>query len=480
MGDSFSEADRRIPLVVDVDGTLIKGDLLLENFYAMIRQKPLSIVRVPLWLLRGKAYLKDQMARRVNIDARTLPYQEEFLAYLRGEFSRGRTLVLATASHKKFAENINQFLGIFKEVLASDERRNISGKSKLKLLLERYGEKGFDYAGNSGVDLHIFPHAREALLVCPFPGVLPAARKTANVQRVFEGATPGLSLYVKAVRVYQWLKNSLLFVPLVTSHEWNNVYSVMGVVLGFLSFGLCASSGYIFNDLLDLDSDRNHPRKRYRPFAGGDLSLWTGSALMVALQLAGLIIAAALSWKFFLLVVVYSALSLAYTLHLKTYVLIDVLVLAGLYTMRIVAGAVLIDVPLSFWLFAFSIFIFFSLALVKRCSELITLSKTDREYAGRRDYSVSDLDHLREMGIASGYLAIIIFALYINSSDVVLRYAHPKVLWMIVPILFYWVSRLWLKTGRGEMKDDPIIFSIKDRGSRFVAVAILLVIILAL
>lgn len=469
-----------IPLVVDLDGALIKTDLLLEGSYAMIKENPLLILRLPSWLLRGKVYFKDQVAKRVRINVRSLPYHADFLEYLRKESSRGRKLILATASVKKLAESVSNHLGIFSDVLASADKINLSGREKLKVLLERYGEKGFDYAGNARPDLHIFPHARNAILVNPASGVLSAARKTSNLEQLFNSGNGNALVYFKAARTYQWVKNLLLFVPLTTSHNWNNSSAIASVVLGFVSFSLCASGGYIFNDLFDLAADRNHPRKRHRPFANGDIPIWNGSALMLVFQVIGLSIAFALNRNFFALLVVYLLINFAYTFHLKTFVLIDVLVLAGLYTLRIISGSILANVPLSFWLLAFSIFLFFSLALVKRCSELLTLSKNNSESAHGRDYNVSDMGYLREMGIASGYLAILIVAFYINSSDVALLYSRPKMLWMVCPALFYWISRIWLKTGRGEMVDDPIVFAIKDKGSRIVLEAILFIILLAI
>jgi 4-hydroxybenzoate polyprenyltransferase len=471
---------KAIPLVVDLDGTLIRSDLLLESFYAMIKANFLSIVWVPFWFLYGKAYLKLQIAQRSHIDVKTLPYQSDFLDYLRHQHSKGTPIVLATASARKFADMIAKYLGIFSEVYATDGKMNISGKNKLKILLERYGEKGFDYAGNGRPDLEIFPHARNTILVNPSPTVPQAAQKTAHVEQIFDNRKTDPRTYLKAIRVHQWIKNILLFVPLLTSHQWNNPVLIVNLVLGFISLSLCASGVYLLNDLLDLNADRSHIRKKTRPLASGELSVWSGSAWMLFLQAVGLWLASTLNIQFFILMVLYCAITLSYTFLLKTYVLIDVLVLAGLYTLRVVAGCVLADAPLSFWLFAFSIFVFFSLALVKRCSELINLAKNKTEYAAGRDYNVSDIEYLREMGIASGYMAILIFALYINSPSVSEHYSHPQVLWMICPALFYWVSRIWLKTGRGEMADDPIVFSIKDRGSQFVAVCMLIIILLAI
>lgn len=468
------------PLIVDLDGTLIKSDLLLESIYAIIRRNPLLVFFLPLWLLSGKVYFKNRLAQMVQIDSKTLPYNTDFLTYLNNEFSRGRKLVIATASVTKFAEEVASHLGIFTEVFSTDEKYNLSGKRKLALLLENYGEKGFDYAGNSKQDLFIYPHARKAILVNSSKKIYNAARKTSEVQQVFGSYRRNLLFYFNAIRFYQWVKNILLFIPLITSHEFNNVSIVINLFLGFISFSLCASGGYLFNDFLDLLTDRSHPRKKNRPFASGNLSILTGSILMVLLQCTGLGLAALQGWQFFCLLVFYCTISVAYTCHLKKYILIDVLVLAGLYTLRIVAGAVLTNVPLSFWLLAYSIFLFFSLALVKRCSELITVVNTNRDHVKRRAYSIVDIDYLREMGISSGYIAILIFALYINSPDVAILYSHQKLLWMICPFFFYWISRLWFKTARGEMTDDPIVFSIKDKASRYVAYTIIIIILLAI
>lgn len=468
------------PLVVDLDGTLIKTDLLLENFYVEIKQNPRSFFLIPGWLAKGRAFLKETLASRAQLNVQTLPYNNSFLFFLREQYAQGRPLILATASHISFAQNIADYLGIFQEVLASSGQVNLKGKRKLKVLLEKFGEKNFDYAGNDAADLHIFPHARRSILVNPDSSTLRRARKTAEVEQVFtDPQNCSLFKLFKAMRVYQWVKNILLLIPLLTSHEWNEIGNFWALTLGFVSFGFCASGGYIFNDLLDLWADRGHPRKKNRPFASGEISILEGTILMGLLQTLGLTLAALVNTPFFFTVLIYSVISLSYTFLFKTYALIDVLILASLYTIRVIAGALLIDVPLSFWLLAFCVFIFFSLALVKRCSELISLSRnrTDFEKTIGRDYYVSDIAYLKDMGIASGYLAILIVAFYINSSNVMTLYARPTVLWLLCPVLFYWISRLWLKTGRGEMHDDPIIFSVRDRGSR-VAVAMMAVIIL--
>ncbi|MBI4707807.1 MAG: UbiA family prenyltransferase [Candidatus Omnitrophica bacterium] len=469
-----------IPLIVDLDGTLIKTDLLLEGLYALLKRNISLIFIIPFWLMRGKACLKYQIATRFDIDAKSLPYNEPFVEYLHKEFHNGRELILATASYKILAQKVANHLGIFSHVLASDKNLNLSAKQKLKVFLAEYGEKGFDYAGNAKPDLHIFPYARNALLVNPGNVTLKKAEKISTVHKVFKDTSNRFLVYLRAIRVYQWLKNLLLFIPLFTSHEWYNGSMVIKGIAGFTAFSLCASGGYLFNDFLDLPSDRNHPRKRNRPIASGDISIISGSVLMIILPLMGLAIALFMNWTFFCILIGYLALTLTYTIYLKSFMLVDVLVLAGLYTIRVIAGGEVMNVFPSFWLLAFSIFIFYSLALVKRCSELVTIDKIGDETARGRDYRVTDLSYLKAMGITSGYLSIIVVALYINSPEVTVLYYKPKVLWLICPLLLHWISRLWLKTGRGEMTDDPIMFALRDRVSQYIAIASAVIIFLAI
>ena len=467
------------PLFVDLDGTLIKSDLLIESFFALAMKDPRCLFLVPFWLLRGKAHLKERIAERVDLVPGLLPFNSAFMEFLRGEAGKGRVMILATASDQKLARKVADHVGIFHGVLASDGRSNMAGERKLKAILGASGEGRFDYAGNATVDLKIWPHAREAILVGPDSGVEDAARRVAQVGQVFDQRKRGALLYLKAMRVHQWLKNLLVFVPLLMAHAWDSSTAIVQSVQAFLAFGLCASSVYLLNDLLDLPSDRAHPRKRRRPFAAGDIPLLHGLWLMPGLLIAGLAVAASLPAMFIVSLVAYLAITLAYSLHLKSYVLIDVMVLAGLYTLRVIGGAFAIETVPTFWLLAFSMCIFLSLALVKRCSELISLSGIDRPKAAGRDYNANDLAYLASMGTASGYLSVLVLALFINSPEVAPKYAHLEVLWLLCPLVLYWVSRLWVKTGRGEMEDDPIIFTLKDRGSRFVIVASIVVVVAA-
>jgi len=468
------------PLYVDVDGTLLRTDLLAESFFALLKHNPLYLFLVPFWLLRGRAWLKQQVAERAHIDVEVLPYHTEFLEYLRSEAERGRKLYLATASNGKFARDIAAHLGCFTGVLASDAHSNLKGGHKLAAMLDRHGEGGFDYAGNAAVDLKIWPHARAAILVAPLRGVEKAAQKLGNVTHVFSDGAAGPLTYLHAMRVHQWLKNLLLFVPLLTAHQWSNMLAISDALVGFAAFSLCASSFYLLNDLLDLPADRRHPNKRRRPLAAGRIPLLHGALLMLLLLGTGIGIGYQLSGLFFITLLLYLTITLIYSLYLKSVAIVDVVILACLYTLRIIAGAAAISVPLSFWLLVFSMFIFYSLALVKRCSELDSVSLMQGEASWGRNYRVSDLSALFSMGVASGYLSILVLALFINSPDVIERYHYPQGLWLLCPTIIFWISRIWLKAARGEIHDDPLVFAVSDRGSQLVILACALISVLSL
>lgn len=469
-----------LPLVVDLDGTLIKSDLLVEGFFALIRLNFFYLFLTPFWLLKGKPYLKEQIFNRVMIDPQRLPYHTSFLAYLKEQAQSGRELFLATAAHERAAQRVAEHLGIFRGVLASTGSVNLAGTRKLQALLETCGEKRFDYAGNAQIDLQLWPHARNAILVNPHPGVEKAARELGRVQAVFREGQPVIASWLKAIRPHQWFKNLLVFVPLLTAHAWLDPAAVERTLLAFVAFCLCASSVYLVNDLLDLPADRAHPRKRFRPLASGDLSPLHGTVASLVLLAAGLFVATLVSPPFAWITVGYLAITTAYSLMLKRYVMMDVIVLAGLYTVRVIAGIAAIAVEPSFWLLAFSMFIFLSLALVKRCTELNTLLKTNRSETSGRDYRVSDLHYLHGMGTASGYLAVLVLALYINSAEMRAQYSHPYYLWLLCPMVLYWISRIWLKTGRDEMHDDPLIFAMKDKGSLYAIAGMIIMTVIAI
>lgn len=449
-------------LCVDLDGTLVKSDLLIESFFALLRQNLLAVFLVPIWLCKGKAFMKARIAERVELDVSALPYHFEFLGYLQEERARGRRLVLATSATRKLADQVAQHLKLFDAVHCTDHTVNLDGERKLARLREECGDQGFDYAGNARVDLKIWPHARFAVLVNPDQGIKAQVAQLAEVGRIFEDRASQWRVYLRALRLHQWLKNTLLFVPLLAAHQIDNPALLVQVSVGFLAFGLCASSVYLLNDLLDLTADRHHPRKRHRPFAAGSINILHGALLIPALLLMALALALTLPWEFLAALATYYVATLAYSLRLKNVVMVDVLVLAGLYTLRIIAGAAAVQVALSFWLLAFSMFIFLSLAFIKRYSELLSLQTESRKTRQARGYRVDDLPLLSSQGAASGYLAVLVLALYINGPTVQSMYRHAELIWLLCPLLLYWISRIWLKTHRGQMHDDPVVFAITD------------------
>jgi 4-hydroxybenzoate polyprenyltransferase/phosphoserine phosphatase len=468
-----------VPLCVDLDGTLIRTDVLIESYLALVKASPLRAIGALLGLRRGRAQFKQGIADLIELDPAALPYDDEIVAFLRAERARGRRLVLATATNEKYARQIASHVGLFDEVLASDAQTNLSAQRKLERLRGRFGSGNFDYAGNSRADLRIWPEARSALLVRPERGVEPRAGRDARVTRVFPPNGGGAAAMLRAMRPHQWLKNLLLLVPLVAAHRFTEVDLLAAALLAFVSFSLCASSAYVANDLFDLRADRHHPRKRLRPFASGALAVQHGLWLAAGLLAGGLVLGALVSTAFLGMVALYYALTLAYSLSIKNRVVADIMLLAGLYTLRIIAGGVAVEIVPTFWLLAFSMFVFLSLALVKRYSELTALRDTKQATAMGRGYRLSDLPTLLSLGAASGYTAVLVLALYINSTLVVGLYDDPVYLWGLPPLMLYWISRMWVGAGRGKIDDDPLVFALRDGISRWVFLAAAIIVWLA-
>jgi len=459
-----------LPLVIDLDGTLLNSDLLLESGLAFIKCSPLLALAPLKWLASGKANLKARLAQAVVLDVSVLPYNSAVIELAQREKAAGRTIVLATASHQSYAEQIAEHLGFFDRVLASNASVNLAALRKRELLIAEYGEQGFDYVGNSNDDLPVWQAARRAYVVNASNKVVSLANKLGNVESVFDAARTPLRVWFKAIRLHQWMKNALIFVPLLAGHKLFDVGLVLNGVLAFMCFGLCASSVYVLNDLLDLEDDRHHRTKRNRPFASGQLSINTG-LLMFPLLLAGGLGGAALllPLKFLVVLLVYYALTLAYSFVLKRYMAMDVIALAALYTLRIIAGAFAFASVLTFWMLAFSMFIFLSLALVKRYGELKEAREKGRTQKARgRGYYPDDLEMLSSLGAASGYLSVMVLALYIQDQATTVMYSYPQIIWLACPLLLFWITRIWMLTHRGLMHDDPVVFAIRDRTSLMV------------
>jgi 4-hydroxybenzoate polyprenyltransferase/phosphoserine phosphatase len=464
-----------LPLCVDLDGTLVKSDTLADSVCVLARTRPADLLRLPAWLGGGKARLKQEVTARATLDAAHLPYNEALIVYLREQAASGRKLYLSTGADRQLADRVARHFGLFDDVFSSDGATNLTGAKKLRLLEERFGPGGFEYVGNSRKDLPLLRASKAAMLANPTVGLEGRLKRgKIPVRNVFRDRTPAARSIWRALRVHQWAKNVLIFLPLLLAHAVG-MGALAQSALAFLSFSLVASSTYIVNDLLDLASDRNHATKRRRPFAAGDLSILAGLGLTLVLFAAGVLISIPMAPRFTSWLLTYCVVTLAYSLYCKRVVIVDVIILSALYTLRILAGAAAAKVPISDWMAGFSIFFFFSLALVKRFSELENLRARGAAPSNGRGYLVHDMEQLRAFGAGSAFASIGFFALYINNPEVRHLYHHPQRLWLLTPLLIWWMCRVWLQASRGQMHEDPVIFALTDRASLLAGVAIFLI-----
>ena len=469
------------PLLVDLDGSLIKTDMLLESLVRVLWRKPWLLILIPVWLLNGRAYLKKKLAENSNIDYNVLPFRTEIVDYIQQQRDLGRKIILCTGAWQGHAEGISNALGLFDQVHGTSLENNLTGSNKAKWAIEQFGEKNFSYIGNETKDIHIWKHAATALVVSKNDSLLKQAESVSTVEKHFKIPGSTLSAAIKSLRPHQWVKNLLLFIPLLSSHLFISADAVMDSLIAFSAFCFCASSTYILNDLSDIDSDRNHRTKHLRPLASGSISIQASLLLSGLLMVAALLIASLLSQWFFGALILYVVITVAYSIKLKQLQTVDIIVLASLYTLRVIAGAATIEVLPSFWLLSFSMFIFISLAFAKRLSELIKTSHENpevQEIRGR-GYYVSDISILLSLGSSSGLISVLVFALYISSEDITNLYAIPELLWLICPALAYWIIRTYILTARNELDEDPISFAIKDRNSWVVAMFIVSVLVMA-
>ena len=468
-----------VPLCVDLDGTLISTDVLLESIIALVKRNPAYLFMLPIWFMKGKAALKFAIARHASIEVALLPYHRDLLAFLRDERRRGRKLVLVTAANERLARQVADHIGEFSDVLASDERINLSGTNKARALQLRFGSKGYDYAANAPSDLRVWADARQAILVNSSGRVADQARQVTSVGPVFEGVSDIFGQIARVLRIHHWAKNLLVFVPLITSHNLTQTKLVLSSLLAFAAFSLCASAGYVVNDLADLEADRGHPTKKYRPFASGKVPLALGLAIPLIFLCASLFVALALPRAFGHALGLYLILTLGYSFYFKRFPLVDVMLLAALYLIRIFAGAAAIGVPVSHWLLGFAMFLLVSIAFLKRFSELRLAILAQTEAIKGRGYLAGDLGYVATVGLASGYISALVLALYVSSPEVSRLYSRPEFLWLICPVLLYWISRVWLLAHRNQMHEDPIAFAVRDVPSYIVAALAAVIMILA-
>ncbi|MEM7137152.1 MAG: UbiA family prenyltransferase [Myxococcota bacterium] len=454
------------PLCVDLDGTLVATDTLWESFMLLVRRAPHRVVALLFVILGGKARLKRYLARFAPVEPKTLPYRQEVVNLARDAKTQGRPVILVTASDQTTAGLVAAHLEVFDEAVGSDGRDNLKGPRKAAFLVERYGEGGFQYVGDATADLPVWAAAREAIMVAPHPRTLRAAQRVVSRAEVIVERPSKWRAALRELRPHQWAKNLLLFVPLYFAHEYDDWSLVFGALMAFFAFSFSASSIYVLNDLLDLPSDRRHRTKRNRPLASGALAIPEGLLLMVLSFGLGLYLAVKFVNPAFVgMLLGYVALTTLYSFVLKRLMIIDVLTLASLFTYRVMAGSVAVQVPLSFWLLAFSIFFFTSLAFVKRYSELIQLRQSNERALRGRDYVLADIPVVTAIGPAAGLLAVLVFALYINSPSILTFYSTPQALWGICLILVYWVTRIWFLAARDAMHDDPVLFAVRDKVS---------------
>jgi 4-hydroxybenzoate polyprenyltransferase len=450
------------PLCVDLDGTLVKSDTLVDSLLLLVRSRPLDALKTPLWALRGKANLKREVTARVTLDVEHLPYNRPLLEYLMAQRGDGRKLYLATGADAGLADRIARHLNIFEGVLSSDGTTNLIGSNKLASFRSRFAGD-FDYIGNARPDLPLLSAATTPMLANPDLGLRMALRASGlKPQRTFTDRANGLRTFIKAIRVHQWAKNALIFLPLLLAHHLQAPV-ILAAAIAFVCFSLCASATYIVNDLLDIEADRQHPRKRKRAFASGNLSAGLGmaiAAVFLAVSVAGAVIflpRGFLGWLIFYLVA-----TLAYSLALKRIVILDVVILSALYTLRMLAGAAATHTLISPWLAAFAIFIFLSLAMVKRFSELQNVRSAGAQLSNGRGYLLNDIEQIRSFGTSSAFASVVVLSVYIGQPDVLSLYHHHDRMWLMAPLLILWLCRVWLLASRGELDEDPVVFALTD------------------
>ena len=471
MQGEMLQREPKTPIIcADVDGTILATDLLYESLLFVIKRHPVALLLLPFWLLQGRAHLKEMLAQRASaLSVDLLPLNEGVVEYLRHASGEGQRVMLASASHRSMVDRVAKRLGFVSDVIATDGVTNCKGAAKAKAINEHVGGVAWEYVGDSSADFAVWREATSVVCVTSRAAFGQRVAKAYPGAHILSKPPCTLPVLLKALRVHQWLKNLLLFAPIILAHQWFNLEALKATVLAAVSFSLCASGVYLMNDLLDLEADRLHPRKRKRPCAAGLMPLELAMLLTPVLFVAAFAIAVAVNFSFTAVLAIYLFLTSAYSFRLKAVALIDIILLAILYTMRIVAGGVASGVHLSQWLLGLSMFLFLSLACVKRFSELLVLQQRNESKTWGRGYSVVDLEQVSAFGSSSAYISVLVLALYVSSREISALYSTPEVVYLACPLLIYWVSRIWLLARRGLVHDDPLVFALRDKVTYVVA-----------
>ena len=466
---------KQVPLCVDPEGTLFRTNILLESLLLFLTRRPFSFWLIGIWLLRGKAVLGRELMARELPDFVALPVNPDFLAFLKRQRDDGRDLVLVTSRDRQTAAAMAKPFDLFESLVSGRKAADGTGTGLAALLQERFGAQPYDYADSGKGDPAVRLAARKLILVTAPDGAVQDAQTVPGLEKMAGEPLPHWRDWARALRLYQWPKNLLLLAPLMFAHAWNDTTKLAALALALAGFCLCASSVYILNDLLDLAADRHHPTKRHRPFAAGKIPLGFGILAAPLLLIASFLVVAGLPVAFWLSFALYYVLTLGYSLRLKQIAILDVLLLAGLYTLRVIAGGLAVQIHVTDWLLAFSLFLFLSLAFVKRFTELQSARDANQSQAAGRGYLTSDIHLVSSMGVSCGYLSVLVLAFYINNPAVARLYQRPDALWLACPVLLYWISRIWLLAHRQRLHEDPVVFTLKDWQSWLVGLIFLLI-----
>jgi 4-hydroxybenzoate polyprenyltransferase len=470
-----------LPLVVDLDGTLVRTDTLAESLIGALQRDPLGAIGAIAAVRHGRQVMKHRLAAIAPPNLAALPYRADLLASLHRRHAAGEEMHLVTAADQAIADAVAGGLDLFASARGSDLTANNKGLAKARYLADRFPQ-GFYYAGDSRADLPVWQASRGAILVGP--AVALRAEVEAAGTRVLDSyADPPTTIatWARALRLHQWLKNLLLLVPLALSHSIGQPMAVAKALAGFLLFGMVASATYVFNDLTDLHADRLHPGKRSRPLASGAIPIARAAAVGLGLFVLGLAGSFALALPFALAVCLYVTLTVSYSLVLKRRMLLDVAVIGMLFALRLVMGTYAIDVAFSTWLLSFSILFFCALAFAKRNTELVRLPQNDRAILPNRGYRAADWPLTLAFGVSMSVAALIVMLLYIR-LEAVQSGLYTRPMWLIAAPLctLVWVMRIWARSHRGELDDDPVMFAMKDPTSWVLAVVVGLALLAAI